>query len=296
MNEIPDSFDSGDLARPKLRVLHGILGVEADSNRSLIEAHLLALRSIELAVDAGAKYVDVERKVLVTEASFDYVRHGFTTHQLPSDARAIFGQEFRPLAFASEVFEHLGASDTDFVIVSNADIGLFQNFYREVARLSCSGVYSWTSHRRTIPQSPPDHEDSLAWVERQEGLAHEGSDLFVTTPSVATKMSLGSAVFGMPGIGDLVLTNLAAFDPTFIRFRNRRLSFHIEDERLWQIDSRSEENDAHNKLLQAAARNLRRSIGSIRYHAASRKAGLGRFSRKRLAGRLSPSEWGKNSA
>lgn len=267
-----------------------ILGVESDSSDSLIEAHRLALRSMKSATDAGVKCVDVEQQVLVTEASFDYSQYGIRSVQLATDARGLFGEGFRPLPLAGEVFERLGSFDADVVIVSNADIGLFHRFYCEVAQLFSLGIHSWTAHRRTIPTRRPNGEVSLAWVETQLGMPHEGSDLFVTTPSVASKMCVGNAVFGMPGVGDLILANLAALDGTFRRFGNARLTFHIEDERSWRHDFRSRENGFHNFLLREAALNLRLSIGSWRYWVATRRAGIGKFARRRLAGQLKPSK------
>jgi hypothetical protein len=268
-----------------VKIEHFILGVEATSKPELISSHLLALRSLKTAKSSILGDLRVRQHIVVTAEEFDYRNHSLDTLLLPQNARAIYGSSFLPLPFASDIFQRMAVSKADVVLVSNADICVANDFYVQVERMRQSGVTSWTAHRRTILHHSPPGGPELAWLANQVGIPHEGSDLFVTTPKIAGQMRLGKALFGMPGIGDLILVNLALFDDSFRRLRNAKFTFHVGDDRDWNQDCRSDVAESHNDALAQAALEAREAFGSKRFRQALTRAELGKFSRNRLLAR-----------
>lgn len=265
-----------------LSIIHFVLGVEVDTKTELIEQHRLALRSIARARESGADGVKVALDLIVSKTAVDYSDVDAERHLVSRNARELFGPQVRPLPSARDVFRLLAQSPADIVILTNADICVTENFYQHVAELYRGGVLSWTSHRKTILGDAPLGVDPLDWANVHSGIDHPGSDLFVTTPSVAERTFFGDCVFGMAGIGDLVLLNLAVLDGTFQRHRSLGISFHFGDDRDWELDERSVHQTSHNKLLKDAASELRRSVPFRTYRRGLDRAELGKYSRNRL--------------
>ncbi|AVG23028.1 hypothetical protein C3B54_1117 [Pontimonas salivibrio] len=265
-----------------LQVHHFVLGIESDTTTELIEQHRLALRSITRARDIGVDGVEVSLELILSETGFDYSDIDAGSSIVPHNARDLFGPHARPLPSARDVFRLLAQSPAEIVILSNADICVTENFYQRVYELHRDGVHSWTAHRKTILGDPQVGVDPLDWANSQPGIDHPGSDLFATTPNIAKKAFFGDCVFGMAGIGDLVLLNLGVLDDTFQRYWSLGISFHFGDDRDWEVDERSTNQSAHDHLLKKAASGLRRSVPFWAYRRGLNRAELGKYSRNRL--------------
>ena len=261
---------------------HVILGLEPGADPELVRHHRLALKSLARARGGGNAEQAVVQTVFVTESGFDYSEWDLQIVSAKRDARQVYGDAIRPLPLASEVFGCLAQSSADVVVLSNADICFQPHFYDFVSSVYRARISSWTAHRRTIPGDPPDGGDILQWAYSEPGVDHPGSDLFVTTPQVASRMRLGDAAMGMPGIGDLILLNLALEDPWFARFSRAHLSFHFGDDRPWLHDRRSILYSQHRSNLRRATKAIQTDRGTRALVRAWRSSGQAPSSVRRL--------------
>lgn len=261
---------------------HVILGLEQGADSTLIRHHRLALQSVVRATEFGGDGSEIMHSVFVTQSGFDYSEWDVRILNAKNDARTVYGDDIRPLPIASEVFNCLAESSADVVVLSNADICLQPHFYDFVKCLYRAQISSWTAHRRTIPSTPPDGVDILQWAARQLGIDHQGSDLFITTPNVASRIRLGEVAMGMPGIGDLIVLNLAIQDSRFVRFSQAHVSFHFEDDRDWLRDVRQTLDQNHTRLLRKVVRELAIAEGQRTIFRRAVQAGLGPHALRKL--------------
>ena len=122
----------------------------------------------------------------------------------------------------------------DLIIYTNVDIAVQPHFYIEVVRISMQGYDAFTINRRTLPK----HYNSPAQLElmyRDSGEKHPGHDCFVFKPEDAHRYDLGLGCIGANWIGRILLVNLMARSTRFHIFDNKRLTFHIGDDRSWKV-------------------------------------------------------------
>lgn len=139
----------------------------------------------------------------------------------------------------------IDGEDVDLVIYTNVDIAVQPEFYIEVERIASQGYGAFTINRRTLPK----HYDSpaqLPLMYLDPGEKHPGHDCFIFKPDAARHYDLGLGCIGANWIGRILLANLMARSTRFHIFDNKRLTFHIGDDRSWKTDAFSD-YDKHNE-------------------------------------------------
>lgn len=114
----------------------------------------------------------------------------------------------------------------DYVIYSNADIGVQPHFYDAVLRFIEQGHDAFMINRRRIPEkfhSVGDLDAMLA----ERGKKHPGFDCFVFKRELYPKFSLADVCIGVPFIEITLSQNLFCFAENPKVFTDEHLTFHI---------------------------------------------------------------------
>jgi hypothetical protein len=139
----------------------------------------------------------------------------------------------RKLPVMRDILDRLyHASEADYFIYTNVDIGLIPGFYLVVDQFIESGYDAFTINRRTIS----DHYDSLTQLPLMYadlGEPHRGWDCFIFRREIYPKFKLGDACIGAPLIGLLLISNLLAYGRRFRQYLNEHLTFHLGNDRSW---------------------------------------------------------------
>lgn len=136
------------------------------------------------------------------------------------------------------------ASRTEYIVFSNVDIAVKEDFYLAVAEILSSGCDAMTVNRRTIGNQY-DSVDEIPRMLKETGSPHRGWDCFIFRKELIPRFKLGKVCVGAPPVGLLLLANLMAFADGFREFRDEYLTFHLGNERKW---SRwMDETARHNK-------------------------------------------------
>lgn len=188
----------------------------------------------------------------------------------------------RKLPMLKDILDKLyDATDADFLVYTNVDIGLQLHFYPTVARLLEAGYDAFVINRRTI-DARFDKLDELPLMYASLGNAHPGWDCFVFRRSVFPNYDLGRVCIGAPRCGLALLANLQVHANRFAEFKKLHLTFHRGDDRSWSDPSAGD----------YAAFNTREVVGLLgrleqQYGKFDRKTPPGRFLfRKRFFGPL----------
>ncbi len=140
----------------------------------------------------------------------------------------------RQLPLLKDILDRLytAAPDADYMVYTNIDIGLWPNFYTEVARYIAEGIDSFTIGRRTLSTefTSVDHMEKIL---DQEGTPHYGLCCFVFPRSHYPRFILGDICIGLQPVGVALAANLMQPTEKFKYIINERLAFHLGDDRIW---------------------------------------------------------------
>jgi hypothetical protein len=151
------------------------------------------------------------------------------------------------------------AGEYDYLIFTNADIGLTEDFYNAVAMKIYQGYDAFTINRRTLPKScvdkvPPGHELSAIDEKIQTGLSHPGSDCFVIKREIVESFSLGDLFLGFPPVAKNIVQILTRLAFKFHRFDSSEgLTFHLGDDRSWQKGKHQKLKEDDKQLIDQCA-------------------------------------------
>lgn len=125
------------------------------------------------------------------------------------------------------------ASDAEYIIYSNVDIGLVPHFYQSVAAIIDEGHDAFMITRRTISK---DYTDvSQLWrMYADVGEKHSGNDCFIFRRDVYPNYYLGEACIGARVFAKVLGLNLIVQAKNFRHFKELHLTFHIGNERSWR--------------------------------------------------------------
>ena len=249
------------------RIAHFVLGLDEDASEELLIDHKRALQSMESAAEEIPAGWELRQFVTIVDRAIKY-SSAFLPVRLATDAKSLDNARLPRLPRAQEVFNALATEEAQLVVLTNADICLSADFYKSVISRFENGVTSFSINRRTIDAPIPKDVDPIHWGRMQPGRKHPGSDCFVSTPLVCQRMILGDTYFGLPGIGNLVLLNLALNDGSFTRFREDFLTFHFGDLRPWKADSRHNFRVTNERRLADVVVELRRKNGNQKFQEA----------------------------
>lgn len=154
-------------------------------------------------------------------------------------------QERRKLPLLKDILDRLyRATDAEYLIYTNVDIGLLPHFYLAVNQFIQAGYDAFVVNRRTISNQYEDVEQ-LPLMYAQVGQPHRGWDCFIFRRQVYPQYKLGTVCIGATRVGLALLSNMVAYANNFHEFKDAHLTFHIGDERNW-LNKAYADYDVHN--------------------------------------------------
>lgn len=153
----------------------------------------------------------------------------------------------RKLPLLTDLLNHVhDHSDADYLVYTNADIGLLPHFYTYVAEKIATGYDAFVINRRTVSKRYADVRD-LDIVYADYGLNHPGYDCFVFHRRLLEPMRLGNVCIGVHLVGRVLLWNLMATAKRFGIFTEEHVTFHVGDDNVSK-DIRQLDFIRHNTL------------------------------------------------
>ena len=117
-------------------------------------------------------------------------------------------------------------TDADYIIYSNADIGIFPQFYSALEEYIKSGHDAIVINRRRIKSTLNKVED-LDSIYTELGKSHIGFDMFIFKRALFPKFILNNTCIGIPFVGNDLFYNLFCFAEKPVLFNDKHLTFHI---------------------------------------------------------------------
>lgn len=163
---------------------------------------------------------------------------GFTA--TPDLERSIldFGQfrEQRKLPLLRDILDRLyEATDAEYLIYTNVDIGLQPVFYLAVRHFVQEGYDALIINRRTIS----GRYTSIAEIPQmyaELGKRHPGNDCFVFRRDAYPAYELGNVCVGVNWVGWTLRENMRRHASKYEQFGDEHLTFHIGDRKAWKSE------------------------------------------------------------
>jgi hypothetical protein len=146
----------------------------------------------------------------------------------------------RRLPLARDLFDRLhSASDAEYFIYTNVDIGLMPHFYLSVAALISEGYDAFVINRRTIAGVFAGiHELPLIYGEIGE--SHPGHDCFIWRRDAYPRYDLEQVCIGTIGVGKAIIVNQLCTASRWREFTDLHLTFHLGADRTWLADDQED--------------------------------------------------------
>ena len=140
----------------------------------------------------------------------------------------------RKLPLIKDILDRLyDASDAEYFIYTNVDIGLMQNFYVAVNAIIESGYDAFVINRRTIsPRYRSVQELPLMYAD--PGKSHPGYDCFIFRRECVPRFLLGDVCIGAAQVGVALAANVVCLAKRFKEYADVHLTFHIGNDGSWQ--------------------------------------------------------------
>lgn len=233
----------------RIRIAHIVNPFTAPISSDVSFAQAVSYESIRIAKEFSAGHPQVE--LFCTQYIEDHpaIPQGFTPCPDLDQSVLDYGSFTikRKLPIISEILGRLFArTDADYLIFTNADIGLLPHFYQTIARFIDHGHLAFTINRRTISNTYKSIEE-LPDMYSEVGRPHRGWDCFVFERSLFSKFILGKTCIGVPLVGLAMVANLMAFTDRYREFRDEHLTFHMGNDRNWHKKSDLEYVDFNRK-------------------------------------------------
>lgn len=173
------------------------------------------------------------------------------------------GQFKRPrkLPLLREILDRLyEATDAEYLIYSNVDIGLLPHFYTSVAHLISLGYDAFAINRRTVPARYSEPRQ-LPLIYAEVGQPHRGWDCFLFRRDAYPRFRLGTVCLGAPRVGLALLANLMAHAEDFMEFKDLHLTFHLGNDRRWSGRLHADYAEHNTRQLLAILATLEDEVG-----------------------------------
>jgi len=139
----------------------------------------------------------------------------------------------------------------DYVIYTNADIIIRDDFYDVISIAIQQGYDAFTINRQTIAKGihadgvdgegdggqifKPFTADDLDMIYKSTGDIHPGSDCFVMKRSIFDKIEMGNVFLGYPPFGKLLLAQIEHLAERYTTFASDELkiTFHLGNDKKW---------------------------------------------------------------
>lgn len=153
------------------------------------------------------------------------------------------------LPFIGDIFSNLRSSSKtmdpyEYVIYTNADIVLREDFYDIVASTIHNGYDAFTINRQTVPKTKERNDDLYTMSDLDEifqlkGKVHPGSDCFVMKKIIFDQIDMGNLFLGHPPTANVLLVQLESLAERYRMFASHELqaTFHLGDDKKWEASS-----------------------------------------------------------
>jgi hypothetical protein len=220
-----------------MRIAHIVNPVVVPPDSDLGVAQPVTFETMRIARAAAAGCVDVD--LLTAQYAEDRAAVPAGFRATPDLERSLldFGTFAKPrkLPLIGDIVERLSAaSDADYLVYTNVDIALMPSFYVAVAAMIAEGHDALVINRRTISKDYTAIAD-LPLMFGQAGSPHGGRDCFVWRREVTPRFVCGRTVIGQGGVGRVLQINLAATATRFREYEDQHLTFHLGDDRTWEL-------------------------------------------------------------
>lgn len=148
----------------------------------------------------------------------------------------------RPLPLLFDILDQGLATDAGFdddgrveyIVLTNSDIHLQPYFYRVLADLVGKGWDAFSVNRRTLDVGT-DQRDYSALHFAEAGKDHGGFDCFVFPAAMLPRFTRSDCCCGVGYVMRSLMFNLVAQSPRYLMVTGAHLSFHLGDDRKWQV-------------------------------------------------------------
>jgi len=211
------------------RFLHIINSVSEKENKELAEVQKLTLASFQKAKAYSGNSQEI-KQALCYHKNFPVTADAAFT-VLPALEKSIldiggFGNK-KSFPLLKDILElAYKNSDAEYIIYSNADIGLMLPFYNAVAEYIKGGHDAIVINRRRIKSTLNKVED-LDKIYSEVGRDHIGYDMFVFKRELFPEFILNNTCLGIPFVGNDLFYNLFCFAQKPVLLTDKHLTFHI---------------------------------------------------------------------
>lgn len=211
---------------------HIINPFKAEPHSDLYSAQPITFESIRKAKDKAEGIINVELLTAQFAEDAELIPKYFRkTSHLSRSVIDVEGFEKKiKLPLLSDILEKLfKESNADYLIYSNVDIGLYEDFYIKVNEFINQGYDAFIINRRRLKNTYSKASD-LPVIYLDKGKTHPGFDCFVFHRSIYPKLKLENICIGVPFVEISFSQNLFAFSKNFRLFDTEYLTFHIGEE------------------------------------------------------------------
>lgn len=232
--------------RTLVHIVNPVIVLESSD---LYIAQPITFRTMEIAKQRARGRVDVELFTAQYAEDRPLVPPGWEV--TPNLTRSVMDvgtfRYPRKLPLLADILGRLyEATDAEYLIYTNVDIGLVPRFYIAVSEFIEDGADAFTINRRTISgRFTSIREIQQMYLEVSKGQQHPGNDCFVFRRDVYPKYELGNVCIGMDWVGKVLLNSMGYHAKAFRKYADPQLTFHIGDQRTWH-DNRWADYRDHN--------------------------------------------------
>lgn len=242
-------------------IAHIVNPVIVGESSDLYIAQPITFRTMEIARQRARDTVDVE--LFTAQYAEDRALVPGTFTATPSLSRSVTDvgtfRHPRKLPVLADILDRLyEATEAEYLVYTNVDIGLVPQFYIAVDAFIEDGADAFTINRRTISDRFTSiREIPQMYLEVGKGATHPGNDCFVFRRDVYPKYELGYVCVGMNWVGKTLLNSMGYHARTFRKYADPQLTFHIGDQRTWHDNRWADYRDHNTREMTCAYIRLR---------------------------------------
>jgi hypothetical protein len=213
----------------KHRVAHILNPFIAPATSDLSYAQPITFESMRIAREQALPTMDVELLAACYEEDKTMVPPYFKTTEFLKKSVLDYGNFEKKirLPILAEILEKAMATSTaDYIIYTNADIGLYPDFYTRLGKLLDQGYDALVLNRTRIEPLYTQPSD-LEKIWAQKGKSHPGFDCFVLHRSLFNQLFLENICIGVPFIEISFSQNLFHLAKNFKLYETDHYTFHI---------------------------------------------------------------------
>ena len=145
----------------------------------------------------------------------------------------------RQLPFVQDIFDNLlNHSDADFLIYTNVDICIHENFYNRINEIIINNNSDCLIiNRRDISRYNDDNEilseNDLQFIYNCKGEEHNGIDCFIIERNLLKKINMKNMFIGYPPWGFVLYELLKMHTKKILWLKDEFLTFHIGKDKPW---------------------------------------------------------------